>query len=124
LKGVISQRLVPRADGQGMVPAVEVMVSTGLVKECITDPTRTREIRDVIARGYTSYGMQTFDQSLMQLWRQNMTTVGDAPAQSSTPDDFALRARGHSFTSDARWDDFDKDDGEDSDEEPIKVARF
>jgi twitching motility protein PilT len=123
LKGVISQRLVPRADGQGMVPAVEVMVSTGLVKECITDPTRTREIRDVIARGYTSYGMQTFDQSLMQLWRENLITFEEALAQSSNPDDFALKARGISSTSDARWDDFDRDE-EESGEEPIKVDRF
>src|SRR5581483_6903545 len=92
LKGVISQRLVPRADGTGMVPAVEVMVSTALVRECITVPERTREIRDAIARGHTSYGMQTFDQSLMQLWRENLITFDEALAQSSNPDDFALKA--------------------------------
>src|SRR5207249_4822623 len=67
LKGVVSQRLVPRADGHGMVPAVEVLVSTALVRECIAVAERTREIRDAIARGYTSYGMQTFDQSLLAL---------------------------------------------------------
>jgi len=123
LKGCISQRLVPRADGEGMVPAVEVMVSTGLVRECITVPERTREIRDAIARGYTSYGMQTFDQSLMALWRQALITFEEALAQSTNPDDFALKARGISSTSDARWSNFDKD-GEGSGEEPIKVDRF
>ncbi len=123
IKGVVSQRLVPRADGHGMVPAVEVMVSTGLVRECITDPERTREIRDAIARGYTSYGMQTFDQSLMALWRENLITFEEALAQSTNPDDFALKARGISSTSDGRWDDFDHED-EDGAEEPIKVDRF
>src|SRR5262245_39365918 len=109
LKGCISQRLVPRADGLGMVPAVEVMVSTGLVKECITIPERTPEIRDAIARGYTTYGMQTFDQSLMALWREDLITFEEALAQSTNPDDFALKARGISSTSDSRWDDFDKE---------------
>jgi twitching motility protein PilT len=123
LKGCISQRLVPRADGMGMVPAVEVMVSTGLVKECIQIPERTREIRDAIARGYTSYGMQTFDQSLMALWRENLITFEEALSQSSNPDDFALKARGISSTSDSRWDDFDVE-GKDAGEEPIKVDRF
>jgi twitching motility protein PilT len=123
LRGCISQRLVPRADGQGMVPAVEVMVSTGLIKECITQPDRTREIRDAIARGYTTYGMQTFDQSLMQLWREDLISYEEALAQSSNPDDFALKARGISATSDSRWEDFDRDPSNGADE-PIKVDRF
>jgi twitching motility protein PilT len=122
IKGVISQRLVPRADGKGMAPAVEVMVSTGLIKECIQIQERTRELRDVIAHGFTSYGMQTFDQSLMALWRENLVTFEEALAQSTNPDDFALKARGISSTSDSRWEDFDKD-GENA-EEPIKVDRF
>jgi twitching motility protein PilT len=123
LKGCISQRLVPRADGLGMVPAVEVMVSTGLVRECIQIPERTRELRDAIARGYTTYGMQTFDQSLMALWREGLITFDEALAQSTNPDDFALKARGISSTSDSRWDDFDVE-GKDAAEEPIKVDRF
>src|SRR5262245_58451800 len=123
LKGVISQRLVPRADGAGMVPAVEVMVSTGLVKECISMPERTSELRDVIARGYTTYGMQTFDQSLMALWREGLITFEEALAQSTNPDDFALKARGISSTSDSRWEDFDREPGTAA-EEPIKVDRF
>ncbi len=122
LKGVISQRLVPRADGEGMVPAVEVMVSTALVRECIQDPQRTRELRDVIAKGHTTYGMQTFDQSLMQLWRDDLITFEEAMAQASNPDDFALRARGIDSSSDTRWDDFDRD--EEVSDEPIKIDRF
>ncbi len=106
-----------------MVPAVEVMVSTALVRECIAIPERTRELRDVIARGYTSYGMQTFDQSLMALWRQGLITFEEALVQASNPDDFALKVRGISSESDRTWDDFDKDtDG--SGEESIKVDRF
>jgi twitching motility protein PilT len=123
LKGAISQRLVPRADGTGMVPAVEVLVSTGLVKECIQLQERTRELRDVIARGYTTYGMQTFDQSLMALWKENLITFEEAMAQATNPDDFALKARGISSTSDARWDDFDRDETANA-EESIKVDRF
>jgi len=122
LRGIVSQRLVPRADGEGMVPAVEVMVSTALVRECIQDPERTRELRDVIAKGYTTYGMQTFDQSLMQLWRDDLITFEEAMAQASNPDDFALRARGIDSSSDARWDDFDRD--EEVSDEPIKIDRF
>jgi len=123
LKGVVSQRLVPRSDGTGMVPAVEVMVSTGLVRECVTVPERTRELRDMIARGYLSYGMQTFDQSLMALWREGFITFEEALAQASNADDFALQARGISSTSDSRWENFegDKKDGA---EEPIKIDRF
>src|SRR5438046_5432758 len=107
----------------GMVPAVEVMVSTGLVKECITQPERTRELRGALARGYTTYGMQTFGQSRMALWREGLIAFEEALAQSTNPDDFALKARGISSTSDARWDDFDKEPGATA-EEPIKVDRF
>ena len=122
LKGAISQRLVPRADGTGMVPAVEVMVSTGLIKECIRIPERQRELRDVIARGFTTYGMQTFDQSLMQLWKDELITFEEALGQASNAEDFALKARGIDSTSDQRWDDFDRD--EEVGAETIKVDRF
>jgi twitching motility protein PilT len=122
LKGAISQRLVPRADGTGMVPATEVMVSTGLIKECIRIPERQRELRDVIARGYTTYGMQTFDQSLMQLWKDELITFEEALGQASNAEDFALKARGIDSTSDQRWEDFDRD--EEVGDEPIKVDRF
>ena len=116
IKGIISQRLVPRADGRGRVPAVEVMVATARVRECIEVPEKTKEIRTAIAEGFTTYGMQTFDQSLMGLLKKNLVTYKEALRQSSNPDDFALKMSGISSTSDARW---DLEEGKDP-----KIERF
>ncbi|MGW8285032.1 MAG: type IV pilus twitching motility protein PilT [Candidatus Deferrimicrobiaceae bacterium] len=110
LKGVISQRLVPRMDGMGRVPAVEVMINTTRIREYIEDKDKTRKIREAIAQGHVSYGMQTFDQSLMALHKENLISMEEALRQASNPDDFALRVRGVSSTSDLTWDDFDKDE--------------
>ncbi len=107
LKAVISQRLVPRADGKGRVPALEVMIATARVRECIGDKDRTKELHDCIAKGFTTYGMQTFDQSLMHLVKQNLVTYEEALKHVSNADDFALRFRGIASTSDGTWDDFD-----------------
>jgi twitching motility protein PilT len=109
LRSVISQRLVPRADGKGRVPALEVLVSTARIRECIADKDRTKEIHDAIAKGYTTYGMQTFDQSLMSLVKQKLVTYDEALKHVSNPDDFALRFRGIGSTSDGTWDDFEGD---------------
>src|SRR5438874_5577607 len=111
LKAVVSQRLVPRADGKGRVAAVEILKTTGRVKELIEDKDRTKEINDAIAQGHVAYGMQTFDQSLMSLVKQNLITYQEALRQATNPDDFALRFQGVSSTSDAKWDDFDKKPG-------------
>ncbi len=114
LKGVISQRLVPRADNQGRVPAVEVLISTARIRECVEDKDRTKEIHDAISVGFTSYGMQTFDQSLLQLYRKRLITLDEALRQCSNPDDFKLKISGVSSTRDAQqWDDFDKSGGGD-----------
>jgi twitching motility protein PilT len=94
LRGVISQRLVARADGKGMVPAAEVMVTTAHIKELIADPKRTREIRDAIATGRNPYGMVTFDQSLSEMVQRQVVTYADALAAATNPDDFALQFRG------------------------------
>ena len=112
LRGVISQRLVPRADGKGRVPALEVMVTTARVRELIADKDRTKELHDAISKGFTTYGMQSFDQSLMHLVKGNLVTYEEALKHVSNPDDFALRFRGIASTSDGTWDDFDKDGGE------------
>jgi twitching motility protein PilT len=109
LKAVISQRLVPRADGKGRVPALEVLISTARVRELIADKDRTKEIPDAIAKGFTSYGMQSFDQSLMQLVKSNLVTYDEALKHVSNPDDFALRMRGIASTSDGTWGDFEGD---------------
>ena len=114
LKAVISQRLVPRADGKGRVPALEVLVSTAYVRELIADKDRTKEIPEAIAKGYTTYGMQTFDQSLMQLVKEGLVTYEEALKNVSNPDDFALRYRGIASTSDSNWSDF----GAEPDEKP------
>jgi len=107
LRGVISQRLLPRADGRGRVPAVEVMVSTARIRECIEDSAKTKEIRDAISKGYTTYGMQTFDQSLLDLLGKKLITYEQALKQSSNPDDFALKVAGVYSTSDTRWEGFE-----------------
>ncbi len=109
LKAVISQRLVPRADGKGRVPALEVMISTARIRECISDKDRTKEIHDAIAKGFTAYGMQTFDQSLMHLVKSGLVTYDEALKNVSNRDDFALRFKGIASTSDGTWDDFEGD---------------
>jgi len=103
VRGVVSQRLVPRADGSGRVAAVEVMVSTATIRECIVDQDKTRKIHDVIAAGASQYGMQTFDQSLYKLYTQNLITYEEALRRCNNPDDFALKVKGIQSTSDTRW---------------------
>ncbi|MDD5225048.1 MAG: type IV pilus twitching motility protein PilT [bacterium] len=129
LRAVISQRLVPKADGQGRVPAVEVLIGTSLIRELILDADRTREIPDFIQKGFTTYGMQTFDQSLMQLYTKKLITMEEALRQCTNPDDFKLRVSGISGTSDTAWTDFDKSQGEGGGDEPkgpddFKIERF
>jgi twitching motility protein PilT len=101
LKGVVSQRLVPRADGKGMVPAVEILVMTQRIRELIEDPKRTREVRDAIAGGRNPYGMMTFDQCLADLVYKRFITYDQALSASTTPDDFALQFRGVAKSADA-----------------------
>ena len=120
LKGVISQRLVPRADGQGRVPAVEVMVATQTIKESIIDPEKTRRIHDVIAAGTSQYGMQTFDQSLAALCREKLISQEEALRWCSNPDDFALKMSGVQSTSDLAMEDKKPQPGK----EAFKVERF
>ena len=120
LKAVISQRLVPRADGKGRVPALEVLVTTARIRECIADKDRTKELNDAIAKGFTTYGMQTFDQSLMHLVKQKLVTYEEAMLHVSNPDDFALRFRGIASTSDGSWDDFEGE--KDEEEKPAAGA--
>ncbi|GAB7024952.1 type IV pilus twitching motility protein PilT [Geotalea toluenoxydans] len=122
IKGVISQRLVPRADGKGRVPAVEVMIGTARIRDCIDDKEKTKQIPEAIAQGFTTYGMQTFDQSLMQLFTRKLITYEEALRQSSNPDDFALKVSGISSTSDANWDQFAMEGGEEG--EKLEVDKF
>lgn len=103
LKGVVSMRLVPRTDGKGRVPAVEVLVATATIRDCILDGDKTRKIHDVIASGASQYGMQTFDQSLYKLFKENLITYDEALRRCNNPDDFALKVKGIQSDSDTRW---------------------
>jgi twitching motility protein PilT len=101
LRAIISLRLVPRADGIGRVPAVEVLVSTGYIRECIENKEKTKYIREQIALGTSQYGMQTFDQSLYQLYKSGLITLDEALKRASNPDEFKLKIQGVQFTADA-----------------------
>jgi len=100
LKAVISQRLVRRSDDKGRVPAVEVMIATAYIRDCIINPDKTRMIHDAIAAGTSQYGMQTFDQSLFDLYSRNLITYDEALLRASNPDDFKLRIQGIRSSSD------------------------
>ena len=91
LQAVISQRLLPRKDGSGRVLAAEVMVVTGTIRDCILDPARLEEIRDLTAEGRTTYGSQTFDQCLMELVLEDKVTYEVAKAAATNPGDFELK---------------------------------
>jgi twitching motility protein PilT len=100
LKAIISMRLMPKADGKGRVPAVEVLVATATVKDCILDPDKTKTIPDAIQQGAIHYGMQTFDQSLFSLFKSGLITYEEALRRATNPDDFILKVKGIQSTSD------------------------
>jgi len=99
LRGIISMRLMPKADGKGRVPAVEVLVATATIKDCVLDPDKTKMITDVIEQGAIHYGMQTFDQSLFSLYRTGLITYEEALRRATNPDDFILKVKGIQSTS-------------------------
>ena len=123
IKAVISQRLVPRADGKGRVPAVEIMIGTARIRECIDDELKTKQIPEAITQGVVAYGMQSFDQSLMQLYSKKLITYEEALRQCSNPDDFALNISGISSTSDLNWDQFSGEETG-SEGEKLDVEKF
>ena len=108
LKAIISQRLVRKSDGIGRVPAVEVLVATAFIRDCIINPDKTRMIHDAIAAGVSQYGMQTFDQSLYDLYTQGLITLEEALIRATNPDEFKLRIQGIRSTSDAAREDMER----------------
>jgi twitching motility protein PilT len=90
LHGVVSQRLVRRSDGQGLVPALEVMIVNSMIRECILRETTFELVADAITKGGEAYGMQSFDQSLLQLFTKGIITKKEALSQSSSPDKMRL----------------------------------
>ena len=127
-KGVVSQRLIPRADGKGRVPAVEVMLATARIRELLMEHATPRTVTENIAKGHLSYGMQTFDQSLMNLLQNGYITYEEALTQSTSPDDFALRVSGiASSENESAWKDFERAEGKDGDDfnlDEFEIDRF
>jgi twitching motility protein PilT len=99
LKAAISQRLMPRADGTGRVPAVEVMRTTNFIRDCVENKDKTKLIHDAIAQGTSQYGMQTFDQSIYQLYKKDLITMEEALRRATNPDEFKLKLAGIESTA-------------------------
>jgi twitching motility protein PilT len=100
IKAIISQRLMPKADGKGRVPAVEVLVTTAFIRDCIMDKEKSHLIHGAIAQGTSQYGMQTFDQSVFSLYEQGLVTYEEALRWASNVDEFKLKVQGIHTTSD------------------------
>jgi twitching motility protein PilT len=120
LKAAIAQRLLPRADGLGRIPAVEVMVATAFIRDCIIDKDRTPQIHGAIASGTSQYGMQTFDQSIFNLYAQGFVTLDEALRWATNVDEFKLKVQGISTTSDMARDEMASRAGQGSPE----ITRF
>ena len=100
LKAVVSQRLMPTANGQHRVPAVEIMISTPFIRDCIVDKEKTHMIPGAIAVGTSQYGMQTFDQSIFSLYEQKRVSYEEALRWASNVDEFKLKIQGILTSSD------------------------
>jgi twitching motility protein PilT len=108
LRAVISQRLIPRADHAGRVPAVEVLVATGFIRDCVVDKEKTHLIQSALASGTSQYGMQTFDQSIFGLFQQGFINYAEALRWATNVDEFKLKVQGVSTTSEAALDEMAK----------------
>src|SRR5437763_2084724 len=99
LRAVISQRLIPKTDGKGRAPAVEVMISTAFIRDCIVDKDKTHLIPSAIAAGTSQYGMQTFDQSIFGLFEQGLVSYEEALRWATNVNEFKLRVQGIATSS-------------------------
>jgi twitching motility protein PilT len=111
LKAVVSQRLLPRADAVGRVPAVEVMVTTPFIRDCIVDKDRTPSIHGAIAAGTSQYGMQSFDQSILGLYERGLVTLEEALRWASNVDELKLKVQGIGTTSEMARDEMARSAG-------------
>jgi twitching motility protein PilT len=107
LKAVISLRLLPRMDGQGRVPAAEIMRVTPYIRDCIENKEKTKFIREAISQGTSQYGMQTFDQSIYQLYQQELISLDEALRRATNPDEFKLKIQGIQSTGDVSRDEME-----------------
>jgi twitching motility protein PilT len=103
LVAIISLRLLPRQDEKGRVPAAEIMINNATIAEYLLHPEKSHLIMDAICEGYTQYGSQSFDQSLLQLLKDELISFQVARQNASNPDDFELKVKGIEGTSDRRW---------------------
>ena len=108
-KAVISMRLIPRKDGKGRVPAVEVMINTPYIADCINDREKTGLIRDAISSGVSQYKMQSFDQSIYWLYTEGFISYEQGLRYSSSPDNFKLRVMGIRSSQDVAIEDMEKE---------------
>jgi twitching motility protein PilT len=109
LRAVISMRLMRRSDSPSRVPAIEIMRTTEMIRNCIMDPEKTRLLREAIAAGTSQYGMQTFDQSIYGHYRAGRITLADALNYSTNPEEFKLRVQGIYTTKDAAIESMEKE---------------
>lgn len=108
LTAVASLRLIPHKSGQGRVPATEILINTATVAEYIRDQGKTQMIFKAMQEGVTQYGMQTFDQALMRLYKEDKITYEQALKNCTNPAEFDLRARGIHSASDLTWESFEQ----------------
>jgi len=109
LQGVVSLRLVPRVDKPGRIPACEILVNTAAVADNIRDASKALNIPDLIREGTVQYGMQSFDQSLMNWYKQGVVSYEAALFASTSPSEFALKVQGVAGTSDGDWNSLKQD---------------
>jgi len=120
IQGIISMRLIPRADREGRVPASEIMLSTQTIREAIIDADKTRNIRGIIAAGRSQYQMQTFDQSIYDLYTRHLISYEEALKWTSTPEDFILKVKGIQTTQES-W---EESQTEGEGEQEFEIDRF
>jgi twitching motility protein PilT len=109
LEAVISLRLVPRSDKPGRGPAAEILVNTAAVRENIRDMSKSLNIPELITEGTVQYGMQSFDQSLMNWYKKGVISYESALYYATNPSEFALRIQGVAGASDTTWDNITQD---------------
>jgi twitching motility protein PilT len=123
LRSVVCQRLLPRSDMAGRAPALEIMVSTAAMRECLMNPEKTADIPDLMAQGGIQYGMQTFDQSIMKLHRAGIISFEEAMTAATNPDDFDLRLKGITGAAD-RWDEKPADESQKEQDSPAGFRKL
>ena len=101
-------RLIPRADGKGRVPAVEILINTPFIEDCIINSEKTKLIKDAVADGVSQYGMQTFDQSLYFLYQKGLISYDEALKWTSNPDEFKLKKIGVQSTKEMSMEEMEK----------------